>query len=238
MSDLLVRPHPGEDPAVRHPAFVPGWVRRRPHRPRWRGRIHQVAALVAVPAGAVLVLAADSATARLAVLVYAACSVALYTASASYHLHRGDDDARLVLRRLDHALIFVLIAGCYTPLCLLALPQPAGAAVLVGVWAVALAGVRTKLRRLGGLTGSVGSWLYHVLGWSLVLTLPWLAPGLGWRGLALLLGGGLLYSAGAATLVAGRPNPLPGVVGYHEVWHGLGVLAATCHFALIWDLAT
>lgn len=238
MSDLLVRPDPDGDPAVRHPAFVPGWVRRPPSRPRLRGRIHQVAAVVAVPAGVVLVLASDSATARLAVLVYAACSVALYTASASYHLHQGDDDARLALRRLDHALIFVLIAGCYTPLCLLALPQPAGAVVLVGVWAVAIAGVRTKLRHLGGLTGSVGSWLYHVLGWSLVVVLPWLAPALGWRGLVLLLGGGLLYSAGAATLGAKRPNPVPGVLGYHEVWHGLGVLAATFHFALIWDLAT
>jgi hemolysin III len=214
---------------------TPGaWVAARPVL---RGRIHQVAAFVSIPAGLVLVLAGDSALDRLAAVVYAVSLTALFSVSATYHLVNGvSESVRLQLRKLDHSMIFVLIGGCYTPVCLLALPSPVSWIMLGVVWALVIFGVVLKAAGLHATRASIGSWLYPVLGWLAVVALPWLVVTVGWMGLGLLLAGGLLYTVGAIVLATRRPDPVPTVFGYHEVWHAMGVTAAGIHYVLIWSL--
>lgn len=225
------------DPAERHPSRVEGWQRLVLPRPMLRGRIHQVAAVVSIPAGIVLVAASDSTIARVASLVYALSLTALFVASSTYHLMtRAGDRVRLVLRKLDHSMIFVLIGGCYTPVCLVALPRPLGPILLGVVWATVIFGVVLKSAGLHATRSSIGSWLYPVLGWMLVVALPWLVPAVGWMGMGLLLAGGLLYTVGAIILATRRPDPAPLVFGYHEVWHAMGVAAAAIHYGLIWTI--
>lgn len=208
-------------------------------RPLLRGRIHQVAAVVSIPAGVLLVAAGDSALDRIAAVVYALSLTALFCASATYHLaSKASDRVRLVLRKLDHSMIFVLIGGCYTPISLLALPSPISWILLGIVWALVIFGVVLKSAGLQATRASIGSWLYPVLGWLAVLALPWLVVSVGWMGLGLLLAGGLLYTVGAIVLATRRPDPVPTVFGYHEVWHAMGVSAAGIHYALIWTLVT
>jgi hemolysin III len=199
--------------------------------PSLRGRLHQVAAIAAVPAGTALVLVADGPRARLGVLVYAVALVTQFGASAAYHLGRWSGRARQHMQRLDHSTIFVLIAGTYTPFALLVLEGPASIAVLAAVWAGAAAGVATKLYRtdLHVLSG----FLYIGLGWAAVFVLPTLVRELSGVQLALIVIGGLTYSLGALVLALKRPNPWPRVFGYHEVWHTATIVAAGCLYVAV-----
>lgn len=130
-------------------------------------------------------------------------------------------------------MIFVLIAGTYTPLCVVVLPRAWGIPILVAAWVTALAGIVMKMIRLSTWGGRSGSWLYLVLGWGGILMLPKLLTGLTTGGLALLTIGGVLFTVGAVILGKQRPNPLPAVFGYHEVWHAITVVAVACHFVLV-----
>jgi hemolysin III len=130
-------------------------------------------------------------------------------------------------------MIYVLIAGTYTPLCLIALPRIWGIPMLVVAWVTALAGVILKMVRLGVAGRSSGSWLYIVMGWGAVVTLPVLVTSLNAVQLALLGIGGVLYTVGAVILGRKRPDPLPSHFGYHEVWHSMTIVAGGCHFALV-----
>lgn len=202
-------------------------------KPVWRGRLHQIAFFVTLPAGFFLLAAAQTTGARVAVAVYWATLAGQFGASASYHrLARTERSVRW-LRRLDHSMIFCLIAGTYTPICVLVLPRVWGIPMLVACWVTALAGVIMKVIRVGTNEGSSGSWLYGVLGGAAIIVLPQMMAELGWiRGL-LLIGGGLIYTCGAIILGRQRPNPRPLVFGYHEVWHAFTLAAGACHFALI-----
>ncbi len=137
------------------------------------------------------------------------------------------------MRRLDHSMIFVMIAGSYTPLCLIVLPRAWGIPMLVVIWVTALAGIIMKMVRVTANGGKSGSWLYVVAGWMAVITLPKLLTEMGPGRIALLAAGGLLFTVGAVVLATRRPDPKPMVFGYHEVWHAMTVVAAGCHFALI-----
>jgi hemolysin III len=130
-------------------------------------------------------------------------------------------------------MIYVLIAGTYTPLCLIALPRMWGIPMLVVAWVTALAGVIIKMVRLGVGDGPSGSWLYVVMGWGAVLTLPVLVTSLNAVQLALLGVGGVLYTVGAVVLGRRRPDPAPSHFGYHEVWHSMTIAAGGCHFVLV-----
>jgi hemolysin III len=136
------------------------------------------------------------------------------------------------MRRLDHSMIFVLIAGTYTPFSLLVLSGSLARAVLIVVWAGALGGIVLNVA-----WPSAPKWLtatvYISLGWVAVIAMPEIATRLGPFALALLLGGGLLYTAGAVIYAAGRPDPSPAVFGYHEIFHALVVAAAAAHFAVV-----
>ena len=203
------------------------------HRPLWRGWLHAAAFLAVIPAGLYLLSMAQTTAARVAVLVYWASLAGLYATSASYHRLARSATSVLWFRRADHSMIYVLIAGTYTPICLLILPKIWGIPMLVLIWTAALAGITMKMIRLGLDNGPSGSWLYIVMGWAAVLTLPVLIMNLSWVQLLLLAAGGLLYTLGAVVLGKHRPDPSPDKFGYHEVWHSMTIAAGSCHFALI-----
>lgn len=202
-------------------------------RPRLRGVWHKWACVWSVPFGLALVIVANDARARVAVSVYAATLVALFGVSALYHrVSWSSISARRWMRRLDHSMIFMLIAGTYTPFALLALHGGLAPAILVTVWTGALTGASFNL-----LWSNAPKWLlavvYVSLGWVAVAAVPQLAAAIGVAGLALLGLGGLLYTAGAVIYVLRRPDPFPGVFGYHEVFHALVIVAAAIQYAVI-----
>jgi hemolysin III len=207
--------------------------------PRLRGRLHQVAFFASIPAGIALVLVARSWPARIGVLVYALSLTAMFGTSAAFHRLRWSPRARLRMDRLDRTMIYVLIAGSWTPVCLLALRPGWRVALLALVWTGAAVGIALVLlwNRHRGI-GVVRMVLYLGLGWMSVLVLPELSRTLGLGQLALAVMGGVLYTVGAVVLIRRRPDPSPRVFGYHEVWHAFTVAAGACHYALIWLLAT
>lgn len=200
-----------------------------PTKPLWRGVIHQVFFFVALAAGVALVAAAPG-RARWAAAVYAASLVALLGVSALYHRRNWRPRPRVWMRRLDHSAIFVLIAGTYTPLCAATADRVALALWLV--WGCAALGALKSM-----LWPYAPKWLVASLcvamGWGGVVLTPALAARTGASGVSLMAAGGLLYSVGALVYALRRPNPFPGVFGYHEVFHALVVAAAACHFVLV-----
>lgn len=205
--------------------------------PRLRGRIHQVAFVVAVPTGALLVALARGGAARLGAAVFALGLVAVLGSSAAYHRGRWGAAARRRMKRLDHSMIYVLIAATYTPVALLVLHGPWRVAMLAAVWAGAVLGIALKLARIDGFRVATAA-LYVGLGWLAVAALPQLVRGMPAPALALTVAGGLLYTAGAIVFALRRPDPAPAVFGYHEVWHALMVAAAACHTAMVALLVT
>lgn len=202
-------------------------------KPRYRGRLHQIALIASIPAGVLLVLAAaHSVDARIAAAIYACSLTGLFATSSLYNRLLGTVRLRPWMRWLDHSMIYVLIAGSYTPVCWVALPRRWSIPLLAVVWTAALGGVLlkvTKLRRLRRLGGA----LYVTMGWVSVLVLPKLFESLQLWAAGLLITGGALYTVGAVTLWLRKPNPSPHF-GYHEVWHSFVVVAGACHFAMTW----
>jgi hemolysin III len=201
-------------------------------KPRLRGVSHQYAFFVSLACGVALILAASGDRARLAATVYAVAVSALLGTSALYHRVTWRPQARRWMRRLDHSMIFVLIAGTYTPVALLALPGALGRTVLIVVWAGVGVGVLFKLVWI-----DAPKWLlagvYVALGLVSLAVFGELPGAIGWLGVAGLALGGLLYTIGAVIYASGRPNPVPGVFGYHEVFHALVIAAASLHYAVI-----
>ena len=205
---------------------------KQPPKPRWRGRIHLVAFLVSIPAGLALVLLSRGLSAHVSASIFAVSLVGLFGVSAIYHTGNWAPHVRARLQRMDHAMIFVLIAGSYTPITLLALQPAWGISLLAIVWTVAVIGVTLALARFGALHRA-GGYLYIGMGWIVVIALPAVVTSLDSTELALLFAGGVLYTLGAIGLRLQRPNPRPLVFGYHEVWHAMTVAAAACHFTLV-----
>jgi hemolysin III len=204
-----------------------------PLKPRLRGVLHQWACVCSVPLGLLLVIGAGDARVRVAAAVYAVSLIGLFGVSAVYHrVNWHSLRARQWMRRLDHSMIFTLIAGTYTPFALVALHGPLGLAILIAVWAGALGGVVFNLLWTGA-PNWLSAVIYVVLGWVVVAALPQLASALGVGGLTLLGLGGLLYTAGAVVYAIKRPNPLPAVFGYHEIFHLLVIVAAALQYAVI-----
>ena len=200
--------------------------------PTWRGWIHATAFLLSIPLGVALLLLAQPAEARAAAAIYVATLVAGFGISAAYHRLARSPAALRWMRRADHSAIYLLIAGTYTPICLLALPKAWGLPVLALVWVGAITGVVLKLTAFDR-AGPMGWVLYLVLGWTAVILAPALVQHLTSVEIALIVAGGLIYTAGSIVLATGRPNPAPAVFGYHEVWHSCTVLAGLCHFASV-----
>jgi len=200
-------------------------------KPRLRGRLHEVAFFVSIPAGLALVALAPGTKARVGALIYWAALLFQFGVSAAYHLGAWDERANARMRQLDHASIFVLIAGTYTPFCLLALHGTTSVVVLAIVWAGAALGIAIKLYRVD--LNVLSGFLYLGLGWVGVVVFPALARSLSPTELALMLVGGVLYSLGALVLALHRPDPAPATFGYHEVWHVATIAAAACLYTSI-----
>jgi hemolysin III len=201
-------------------------------KPLLRGRLHVGALVVALPAVVVLVASAPTTRATVAATIYGVSLIAVFLVSSAYHRLGRSPRTQQLLRRADHATIFLLIAGSYTPVALLAIGGGAGRVLVAVAWGLAALGVALKLvwfhqARVAGAA------LYIGLGWMVVGAMPWLVRSVTGVELALLVAGGLLYTVGAVVLAQRRPNPLPRVFGYHEVWHSLVVVAAACHYASI-----
>jgi len=191
-----------------------------------------MAFFVSIPAGIALVALARGSKARVGAAIFAASLTGLYGVSGAYHRGRWSVAAGRVMKRLDHSMIFVLIAGSYTPLTLLALQPAWGITLLTLAWTGAAVGVLITVLRVERWH-RVGFAMYLGLGWLAVIAAPQLLRALSGAEVALLVAGGLLYTVGAIVLARNRPDPSPSVFGYHEVWHTLVVGAGACHFALM-----
>lgn len=199
--------------------------------PRARGWIHRVSFLVAAPACFLLLALASTWSARLAVGVYAFSLVTMFWVSSTYH--RGSWSAEEFARwqRRDHAAIFLLIAGSYTPYCAFALEGAWRLWLLIAVWVGAGVGILVKLYRVD--LHVLSGFMYVGLGWAAVIVFPQLVRALSPALLTLTVTGGLLYSFGALVLATHRPRLFPRTFGYHEVWHAATAAAAACHYVAI-----
>lgn len=201
-------------------------------KPRFRGVSHEVAFFISLVLGPLLVAIAPTDTTRLVTAIYVVSLAALFGCSALLHRGTWSDRVRPWMRRLDHSMIFVLIAATYTPFSLLVLHGALSSAILIVVWAGAFGGIVLNL-----VWVSAPKWLtatvYVALGWVAVAAMPALARELGAVGVGLIMFGGLLYTAGAVIYALGRPNPAPATFGYHEIFHVLVVAAAAAHFAVV-----
>jgi hemolysin III len=201
-----------------------------------RGVIHEAGFYAALGAGFVLVSLARTPRAALALGVFAVSLATLLGISALYHRPTWQPAQRRLMRKLDHCGIFILIAGTYTPMCLLVLPPATGQPLLLAVWLGAAAGILQSLFWIDA-PKPVAVVIAVVLGWFALSSMPaiWLA--LGATGTTLMLAGGLFYTLGATAYGLKRPNPLPGVFGYHEIFHALVMAAAIAHYAMILRVA-
>jgi hemolysin III len=204
-------------------------------KPKFRGRLHQLAFYVAVPQGIALVVAAAGALERIGGIIYAVTLAGLYGVSAAYHRLKWSPRALLRMRRLDHSMIFALIAGTYTPIALVAMHGVWRVVVLASVWAGASSGIVMKLVGLER-TRKITAAMYIVLGWLALAAAPAIVPQLDVLEMSLIAAGGVLYTVGAIVLATHRPDPDPLVFGYHEVWHVMVVSASLCHYAAIMHL--
>lgn len=209
------------------------WFRPTPPpRPKLRGVLHQVAFLASLAFGVTLVLAAGAALSRWAAIIYSASLSAMYGVSALYHRVTWRQRGLAVLRRLDHSMIFVLIAGTFTPFGLLILRDGWSVATLIVFWVGAVAGVVVSLFWIDAPRW-VAAILYLALGWAGTVTLGPIARTLGGGSVALLLVGGVLYSVGAVVYARKKPSPAPRVFGYHEVFHAFVIVASACHWLVV-----
>ena len=204
-----------------------------PPKPRLRGVTHKWAFFASLGLGAALVLTAPSGSSRAAAAVYAACVAVLFGSSALYHRVNWRSVAtRRWMRRLDHSAIFLLIAGSYTPFALLVIDGTLADVVLVVIWCGAAVGIALKLVWI-----EAPKWLtaviYVALGWVTLAAAPDLWQELGVVATALVALGGLFYTVGAGVYAVRRPDPVPAVFGYHEVFHVLVILAAGLQYAVV-----
>ena len=203
-----------------------------PAKPRMRGWLHAAATPLAIVGGVLLMVFAHDLNGRVGAAAWMAGAIILFGNSAAYHLGHWSPKVTGILRRIDHANIFVFIAATYTPLALNVLQPPDSVTLLIVVWSVAVVGLLIQV-----LWPTAPRWLnvgcYLALGWVAVGWLPALWTGGGPVVIGLILLGGLFYSIGAVIYGRKAPNPSPTWFGFHEIFHALTIVAAMCHFAAI-----
>lgn len=197
-------------------------------KPSWRGWIHAGTFPLTIAAGIVLIALADGPVAKWASAVFMVASMLLFGNSALYHRINWSPKTKVILKRIDHANIFLLIAGTYTPISLLALPLDKGIILLIAVWSGALLGIGFRVFWI-----TAPRWLYVplyvLLGWAAVAFIGDIFAANA-AAMILVIVGGLLYTAGSVVYGFKKPNPWPGHFGFHEVFHTLTVLAFLCHW--------
>jgi len=205
-------------------------------KPTWRGWIHAGTFPLAIVLGAILIVAADGAAAKISSSVFVASSLLLFGNSALYHRIDWKPKTKAIFKRIDHANIFLLIAGSYTPITVLALPHDKSVLLLWLVWAGAGLGILFRVFWIGA-----PRWLYVplylLLGYaSLIFIVDFFDANAAM--MTLILVGGLFYTVGAVIYGLKKPNPFPGRFGFHEIFHTLTLLAFLCHWAGIFIVAT
>jgi hemolysin III len=195
--------------------------------------LHQGAFFAALAAAPVLIVGADGKYGRFAASVFAGSVASCFGASALYHrVTWSSQRTRLRMRRVDHAGVYLLIAGTYTPVSLFALDGTLRVVVLTVVWTGAVSAIVLKFAWVGApkwLAAAIGL----ALGWVAVVAVPQLAAHLRPAAFVLLVAGGLTYTAGAIVYARRRPDPVPAVFGYHELFHALTIVAVTCQYVAI-----
>lgn len=231
-------PNPGDDNGPDLPGLpLIDAASEHPHdaKPTWRGWIHAGTFPVTIVAGIVLIALADGTPAKWSSAVFVVSSMLLFGMSALYHRFNWQPRTRVLLKRADHANIFLLIAGSYTPIAVLALPPSKGVILLILVWSGALLGIGFRVFWI-----MAPRWLYVplyiALGWAAVAYLVDIANA-NLVTMVLIVAGGLLYTVGAVIYALKRPNPWPGKFGFHEIFHVCTVLAFLCHWTGILLLA-
>ncbi len=206
-----------------------------PPKPSWRGWIHAGTFPVAVVLGVILLVFADGTVAKTGSAVFFVASLLLFGTSALYHRINWSARVKAVFRRIDHANIFLLIAGTYTPITLLCLPREKATILLAAVWTVAVLGIGFRVFWL-----SAPRWLYVALyllmGWAAIAFIADFFRA-AWLTMTLVLIGGVLYSLGAVVYGMKRPNPFPRTFGFHEIFHTLTVLAFVAQWAGVFLVA-
>lgn len=201
-------------------------------KPKLRGWLHAGMFPVSLAAGIVLVALAPSGEARIAAVVFSIAAVLLFGTSALFHRGNWSPNVKNILRRMDHANIFLIIAGSYTPFAMLGLPEDQGRLLMTIVWSGALLGVLFRIFWM-----AAPRWLYTtlylVVGWIAVFFLPELIDGVGVAAVVLIIIGGGLYTLGALVYGLKWPNPWHGWFGFHEVFHALTIAAFTVHYIAV-----
>ena len=204
-----------------------------PVKPSWRGWQHAAMFPVVLIAGLVLVATAPTSAGRVSSAIFATTALLLFGVSALLHRGSWSTNVEAILRRLDHANIYLIIAGTYTPFAVLALPQSSGKLLLSIVWTGALVGVVLTVFWIG-VPRWLSTTLYVVVGWVIVFFLPELIDGAGWRVALLIAIGGVLYTLGAVVYATKWPSPSERTFGFHEVFHSLTIAAFTAHYIAVW----
>jgi hemolysin III len=203
-------------------------------KPLLRGWSHALAAVAAVVVTILLLVETHSDGVRFAsILIFGLSMIGLYLGSAVYHLGRWQGRRARLLQAIDHANIFLLIAGTYTPICVNVLTGWHRIVVLSLVWTIGLAGMLATVLMLR-LPRWASTGLYLGMGWVALIVLPQLVAALPWQAIAMLFGGGVLYSIGAVIYALKRPNPLPRVFGFHEIFHLFTIAGGAAFIAMIW----
>ncbi len=203
-------------------------------RPKWRGRLHALGVAVSIPAGAQLALAAKGATAVASSLAFSISMTLVFAVSSVYHMFSKSRSSQLVWRRIDHAAIYLLIAGTLTPLLVLTLDSALAWVMLCMVWIAALAGVVLKL---AARADKLAKRLYMIIGWSAVLV-PVVWRDANGYALILFATGGVIYTVAAIAFARNWPRLRPAVFGYHEVFHSATLVAGSLHYLAVASLVS
>lgn len=201
-------------------------------KPLLRGHFHQAAFFTACGACLMLIFKTQNNLALGAAIIYSLSLIFLLGTSALYHRINWEPQARQMMKRLDHCAIYILIAGTFTPVCLLALGEESGRQLLITIWSVAIFGVVQSLFFVNAPKW-LSAILYVIAGY---LIMPYISELKDKVNLVLLIGGGIVYTIGALTYALKKPNFKPLIFGYHEVFHILVIVGAALHFILIYQL--
>jgi hemolysin III len=207
----------------------------KPQRPLLRGHSHQAMFFLSLSACILLIIKSKTPIEYFSSTVYAMAVLTMFGISALFHRVTWQPKAYGLMKQLDHSAIFIMIAGNFTPVCLLALPQPSGTRLLIAVWIVAVVGIAKKIV-FKNAPRWLSVFLYLSAGYMAVPYIPELYHSLGDRNVALLISGGVVYTIGALCYALKWPDPDPKVFGFHEIFHLLVNLGAVLHFIVIWSL--
>lgn len=204
-------------------------------KPLLRGHFHQAMFFVSLGASILLIAKSDSRIEYISTIVYSIALLGMFGISALYHRITWNPTERFLMKRLDHAGIYLMIAGCFTPICLLGLPEQSGMRLLTLIWIVGFVGIIQSIFFVN-ISKMYSAILYLIMGYMIVPYFSELAAHIGYVKLSLLIGGGIAYSIGAISYGLKRPAFKPLVFGYHEFFHVMVSVGAILHFILIFSI--